>query len=63
MELVRAGTTIVFSTHDLAQARRLAEHVLFLHNGLLLEDAPADVFFRQPVTVEGRAFLNGELMP
>ncbi len=63
MELARAGTTIVFSTHDLAQARRLAEHVLFLHNGLLLEDAPAEVFFRQPATVEGRAFLNGELMP
>ena len=63
MELARAGATVVFSTHDLAQARRLAEHVLFLHNGLLLEDAPAEVFFRQPATVEGRAFLNGELMP
>ena len=63
MDMHAAGATIVFSTHDLAQARRLAEHVLFMHNGLLLEDAPADVFFRQPATVEGRAFLNGELMP
>ena len=63
MEMHEAGATVVFSTHDLAQARRLAQHVLFLHNGLLLEDAPADAFFRQPATVEGRAFLNGELMP
>ncbi len=63
MEMHEAGATIVFSTHDLAQARRLAQHVLFIHNGLLLEDAPADVFFRQPATAEGRAFLNGELMP
>ncbi len=63
MELHEAGTTIVFSTHDMAQARRLAQHVLFMHNGLLLEDAPAETFFRQPATAEGRAFLAGELMP
>ncbi len=63
MRMHESGATIVFSTHDMAQARRLAEHVLFLHNGLLLEDAPADAFFRQPETAEARAFLAGELMP
>ncbi len=57
------GATIVFSTHDMAQARRLAQHVLFVHNGLLLEDAPAERFFRQPETAEARAFLAGDLMP
>ena len=57
------GTTIVFSTHDMAQARRMADHVLFMHNGLLLEDVPAAQFFRQPATAEARAFLAGELMP
>ena len=57
------GTTIMFATHDMGQARRLADHVLFLHNGLLLEDAPAEQFFRQPATPEARAFLAGELMP
>ena len=63
LDMHRAGATMVFSTHDMAQARRLAEHVLFLHNGLLLEDAPAEDFFRRPATPEARAFLAGDLMP
>ncbi len=63
LEMHEAGTSIVFSTHDMAQARRLAQHVLFLHNGLLLEDGPAEQFFRRPQTPEARAFLAGDLMP
>ena len=63
LDMHAAGASVVFSTHDMAQARRLAQHVLFLHNGLLLEDAPAEVFFRRPATPEARAFLAGDLMP
>ena len=54
------GTTIVMSTHNLAQARRLADDILFLHGGQLCEQSPAAVFFNQPVTVEAVAFLEGE---
>ncbi len=63
MRLHEGGCTLLFSTHDMAQARRLAQHVLFMHNGLLLEDAPAEAFFQRPETPEARAFLAGELMP
>ena len=35
------GTKIVMTTHDLGQARRLADEVLFLHQGRLVEQAPA----------------------
>jgi tungstate transport system ATP-binding protein len=49
------------TTHDLAQARRLADRILFLHHGRLLEDLPAPHFFRQPRSAEARAFLEGEL--
>ena len=57
-----AGTKIVMATHDLGQARRLADEVVFLHKGRLLEHTPADEFFDNPRTDEGRAFMAGELL-
>lgn len=57
-----AGTRIVMTTHDLGQARRLADEVMFLHRGRLLEHAPADVFFEQPRNDLARAFVHGELL-
>lgn len=57
----RAGAAIVLATHDLAQARRLADHVLFLAGGRLLEDRPAQDFFAAPHTDEARRFLEGRL--
>jgi tungstate transport system ATP-binding protein len=56
-----AGTKIVMTTHNLPQARRFAEDVLFLHDGRLLEWTRADEFFERPSTKEARAFLKGEL--
>jgi tungstate transport system ATP-binding protein len=50
------------TTHDLGQARRLADEVLFLHRGQLLEHAPAGEFFAGPKTEEGHAFLAGNLL-
>jgi tungstate transport system ATP-binding protein len=59
--IAAAGTKIVLTTHDLAQARRLAEEVLFLNGGRLLEHGPADDFFARPATAAARAFIRGEL--
>src|SRR5699024_7043294 len=39
------GTTIIMTTHDLSQARRLGQRVLFLNQGELVEDAAASKFF------------------
>lgn len=58
----RAGTTIVMTTHDLGQARRIADRVLFLHRGRLVEDASAAEFFRQPRSSVAAAFVRGELL-
>lgn len=60
--LVAEGITVVMSTHDLGQARRLADRVLFLHRGRLVEDAPGAQFFAGPQSAEARAFLAGELL-
>lgn len=55
------GTKIVMTTHNLGQARRLADEVLFLYEGRLVERSAADQFFRKPVSVEAEAFIQGEL--
>jgi tungstate transport system ATP-binding protein len=60
--LVAEGITVMMSTHDLGQARRLADRVLFLHRGRLVEDALAKDFFAGPHSAEARAFLAGELL-
>lgn len=56
------GMTIVMTTHDLGQARRLADEILFLHHGRLLEQTPADEFFACPRSDAGRGFVRGELL-
>jgi len=60
-EMRADGTTIVMTTHDLNQARRLADDVLFLHRGRLLEAATGDRFFAGPEKAEARAFIDGTL--
>jgi len=57
-----SGTKVVMTTHDLGQARRLADEVLFLHRGRVVEKTPAAEFFEEPCSAEGRAFLKGELL-
>lgn len=56
------GTKIIMTTHDLGQARRMADEVLFLHRGRLLEHAPAEQFFSAPKNDLAQAFIKGELL-
>ncbi|HEY8252481.1 MAG TPA: phosphate ABC transporter ATP-binding protein [Burkholderiales bacterium] len=56
-----SGTKIVMSTHNLGQARRLGDEVLYLHEGRVVERAPIERFFAQPSAPEARAFIKGEL--
>ena len=58
-----AGTKVVLVTHDLAQARRLAEQVVFLDRGRVEEVAPAEAFFDRPASERARAFVAGRLVP
>ena len=65
-EIIRAiheqGTKIIMTTHDLAQAKRIADEVLFMFRGRLLERAPANNFFKQPENDLAEAFVKGELL-
>ena len=55
------GVKIVMTTHNLGQARRLGDEILFLHQGRLLERSPVERFFKQPASAEAAAFIKGEL--
>jgi tungstate transport system ATP-binding protein len=56
-----AGTKILMTTHDIAQAKRLAADIMFLNHGRLLEHAPATEFFASPKDPVAAGFLAGEL--
>ncbi len=53
--------TIVVVTHILRQARRIADHVIFLYMGELVEDGPADQFFDSPKDDRTRAYIKGTI--
>jgi tungstate transport system ATP-binding protein len=56
------GVTLVFSTHNLGQAKRLATRVAYLEGGRLLDCRPTDRFFNDTdLPHEARQFLRGEL--
>ncbi|MCP5038046.1 MAG: amino acid ABC transporter ATP-binding protein [Rhodobacteraceae bacterium] len=57
-----SGTRIVMATHDMGQARRLADEVFFIHKGQVHEEGSAATFFDRPKTPEARAFLQGDIL-
>jgi tungstate transport system ATP-binding protein len=60
-EIHASGTKIVMTTHNLGQARRLADDILFMSGGRLADRSSVERFFAQPSTGETAAFIKGEL--
>ena len=56
-----AGMTVLLCTHNLGQAKRLAQRVLYLEAGQLRADLPTPAFFDPAATHGAQAFLRGEL--
>jgi tungstate transport system ATP-binding protein len=61
-EAREVGVRIVLITHDLGQARRLADEVAFLHRGRLVERTPRAEFLACPRSPEAQAFVRGEIV-
>lgn len=59
---VAAGTRVLFVSHDIAQARRLANDVVFLHRGQVVEHTPAATFFAAPESRVARDYLAGRII-
>ena len=56
------GVRIVFVTHDIGQARRMADDVVFLHRGRVAEHSPSTDFFAAPCSAAARDYLNGNIV-
>lgn len=56
------GTNLILATHDLGQARRLADTVVLMLDGRIVEAAPAAEFFDAPRTPQAKAFLRGDIV-
>jgi tungstate transport system ATP-binding protein len=52
---------IIMATHNLAQARRLADEIIHVYNGRIVEQSGPDEFFNNPRSEITRKFINGEL--
>ncbi|MCG6867488.1 MAG: ATP-binding cassette domain-containing protein [Gammaproteobacteria bacterium] len=58
----KRGTKIIFVTHNLGQARRLADDVLFIHKGRPTEHSPAQTFFDRPSSQAAIDYLEDRLV-
>ena len=58
----KKGQKIILITHDIAQAKRLADDIIFLHHGQLCEYSPADEFFTRPMSEQAKAYLDGQIL-
>ena len=61
-EVQQRGTRVVMSTHNMGQARRLAQEVVFMLKGNVHEYSQSTSFFAEPATPEAKAFLNGDIV-
>jgi len=60
-EIRSDGTRILMTTHNLGQAMRIPDDIVFLSGGRIVERAPASRFFARPQTAEAKLFIQGEL--
>jgi tungstate transport system ATP-binding protein len=60
-QFAEQGITLVMSSHNLGQVKRLASRVLYLEHGRVLADVATDAFFNGPLPEEAALFLRGEL--
>lgn len=58
----RQGVDVIFSSHQLAQVQRLAEHIIFIDQGEIKEKGPVGPFFNNPQTPAAKRYLQQELL-
>jgi tungstate transport system ATP-binding protein len=61
-QLAKDGKAVLFASHNMAQVKRLATHLIFMQDGKILEISSPGVFFKNPQTKEGSQFLAREFI-
>ncbi len=59
-EIAAAGARVLMTTHNLGQARRMADEIVFIDRGRIVEHTPAEQFFSLPQTEAAQRFLKEE---
>ncbi|MFP4212747.1 MAG: ABC transporter ATP-binding protein [Desulfohalobiaceae bacterium] len=57
-DLAREGRTMILATHEMAFARDVSSHVIFLHNGKIEEQGPPGYVFQKPESERCKQFLS-----
>ena len=57
LDLAKSGMTMLIVTHEMRFAEAVADRVLFLENGLVVEESAPETFFHHPETERARQFL------
>jgi glutamate/aspartate transport system ATP-binding protein len=57
-DLAKSGMTMMVVTHEMGFARRVADRVIFMDNGAIVEDAPKEAFFKNPSSARAVQFLS-----
>lgn len=60
-DFASSGMTLIFSSHNLGQVKRLASRVVYLEHGRVVADLPTPDFFNGPLPLAAENFLKGEL--
>ena len=58
LDLAAQGRTMIIVTHEMQFARAVADRVLLLDGGKIIEDEPPEIFFENPKTERAKQFLN-----
>ncbi|HBZ58746.1 MAG TPA: arginine transporter ATP-binding subunit, partial [Sutterella sp.] len=56
--LAKEGMTMMVVTHEMGFAKNVADRVVFMESGEILEDSPKDKFFTEPDSDRARQFLS-----
>ena len=59
LELAREGMSMLIVTHEMGFARKVADRIVFMDKGAIVEQASPEVFFTEPKTERARQFLAG----
>ena len=58
LKLANEGMTMLIVTHEMSFARKVADRIIFMDKGKIIEQASPEEFFEQPKTERAKAFLN-----
>ena len=58
LELAKDGMSMLIVTHEMAFAQKVADRIVFMDKGVIIEENSPEQFFRQPETERAKAFLN-----